>query len=282
MRATSSKTVRCKDVFVPAHRVVSMYCREAGGHAWPGLESPPQPALPHSDLRDRRQRHRRLPRRQRARGARDDDRMGEVAQHQLHRREDARLPDRAAAHRRGRARRSTPRALLMRNDCSKRSASTTKAARSISRRGCATSATARWRVKLASKPSIRCTRWPAANGIYDTLPAPAHLPRHARAAPGTSASASTRSCRRGGSSRWAASSRARRCKPRQPAAARAARVGDAPRPLERRSAADFRMLRVLVQRLNRKAPARAGDAERADDSCPRNRTPALRRIAIRR
>jgi 3-hydroxy-9,10-secoandrosta-1,3,5(10)-triene-9,17-dione monooxygenase len=37
MRATSSKTVRCKDVFVPAHRVISMYVARPG-HAWPGLE----------------------------------------------------------------------------------------------------------------------------------------------------------------------------------------------------------------------------------------------------
>ena len=37
MRATSSKSVRCKDVFVPAHRIVSMYLAKPG-HAWPGLE----------------------------------------------------------------------------------------------------------------------------------------------------------------------------------------------------------------------------------------------------
>ena len=37
MRATSSKTVRCKDVFVPAYRVISMYVARPG-HAWPGLE----------------------------------------------------------------------------------------------------------------------------------------------------------------------------------------------------------------------------------------------------
>ena len=37
MRATSSKTVRCKDVFVPAHRVLSMYVSKPG-HTWPGLE----------------------------------------------------------------------------------------------------------------------------------------------------------------------------------------------------------------------------------------------------
>ena len=37
MRATNSKTVRCKDVFVPLHRVVSMYVAKPG-HAWPGLE----------------------------------------------------------------------------------------------------------------------------------------------------------------------------------------------------------------------------------------------------
>jgi 3-hydroxy-9,10-secoandrosta-1,3,5(10)-triene-9,17-dione monooxygenase len=37
MRATSSKTVRCKDVFVPTYRVLSMYVSKPG-HSWPGLE----------------------------------------------------------------------------------------------------------------------------------------------------------------------------------------------------------------------------------------------------
>ncbi len=37
MRATSSKTVRCKDLFVPAYRVLSMYVAREG-HSWPGLE----------------------------------------------------------------------------------------------------------------------------------------------------------------------------------------------------------------------------------------------------
>jgi 3-hydroxy-9,10-secoandrosta-1,3,5(10)-triene-9,17-dione monooxygenase len=36
MRATSSKTVRCKDVFVPAYRVLSMHVSKPG-HSWPGL-----------------------------------------------------------------------------------------------------------------------------------------------------------------------------------------------------------------------------------------------------
>jgi 3-hydroxy-9,10-secoandrosta-1,3,5(10)-triene-9,17-dione monooxygenase len=36
MRATSSKTVRCRDVFVPAHRVLSMHVTRPG-HVWPGL-----------------------------------------------------------------------------------------------------------------------------------------------------------------------------------------------------------------------------------------------------
>ncbi len=36
MRATSSKTVRCHDVFVPAYRTVSMHVARAG-HSWPGL-----------------------------------------------------------------------------------------------------------------------------------------------------------------------------------------------------------------------------------------------------
>jgi 3-hydroxy-9,10-secoandrosta-1,3,5(10)-triene-9,17-dione monooxygenase len=36
MRATGSKTVRCKDLFVPAYRTVSMYVARPG-HSWPGL-----------------------------------------------------------------------------------------------------------------------------------------------------------------------------------------------------------------------------------------------------
>jgi 3-hydroxy-9,10-secoandrosta-1,3,5(10)-triene-9,17-dione monooxygenase len=44
MRATSSKTVRCNDVFVPAHRVVSMYFAKPGGHSFPGLEIHRNPA----------------------------------------------------------------------------------------------------------------------------------------------------------------------------------------------------------------------------------------------
>jgi 3-hydroxy-9,10-secoandrosta-1,3,5(10)-triene-9,17-dione monooxygenase len=44
MRATSSKTVRCTDVFVPAHRVVSMYFAKPGGHSFPGLEMHRNPA----------------------------------------------------------------------------------------------------------------------------------------------------------------------------------------------------------------------------------------------
>jgi 3-hydroxy-9,10-secoandrosta-1,3,5(10)-triene-9,17-dione monooxygenase len=36
MCATGSKTVRCKDVFVPRHRILSMHVARPG-HAWPGL-----------------------------------------------------------------------------------------------------------------------------------------------------------------------------------------------------------------------------------------------------
>ena len=36
MRATSSKTVRCHNVFVPAYRALSMYVAREG-HSWPGL-----------------------------------------------------------------------------------------------------------------------------------------------------------------------------------------------------------------------------------------------------
>jgi 3-hydroxy-9,10-secoandrosta-1,3,5(10)-triene-9,17-dione monooxygenase len=42
MRATNSKTVRCKEVFVPDYRVVSMYVAR-DGHAWPGLKVHPNP-----------------------------------------------------------------------------------------------------------------------------------------------------------------------------------------------------------------------------------------------
>ena len=42
MRATSSKTVRCKDVFVPAHRALSMHVARPG-HAWPGVALHPNP-----------------------------------------------------------------------------------------------------------------------------------------------------------------------------------------------------------------------------------------------
>ena len=42
MRATSSKTVRCKDVFVPAYRTVSMYVAREG-HSWPGLKQHTNP-----------------------------------------------------------------------------------------------------------------------------------------------------------------------------------------------------------------------------------------------
>jgi 3-hydroxy-9,10-secoandrosta-1,3,5(10)-triene-9,17-dione monooxygenase len=37
MCATGSKSVRCKDVFVPSHRILSMHVARPG-HAWPGLE----------------------------------------------------------------------------------------------------------------------------------------------------------------------------------------------------------------------------------------------------
>jgi 3-hydroxy-9,10-secoandrosta-1,3,5(10)-triene-9,17-dione monooxygenase len=36
MKATSSKTIRCKDVFVPQHRVISMVVKD-GRNNWPGL-----------------------------------------------------------------------------------------------------------------------------------------------------------------------------------------------------------------------------------------------------
>lgn len=42
MRATSSKTVRCKDVFVPAYRALSMYVAREG-HVWPGLAAHANP-----------------------------------------------------------------------------------------------------------------------------------------------------------------------------------------------------------------------------------------------
>jgi 3-hydroxy-9,10-secoandrosta-1,3,5(10)-triene-9,17-dione monooxygenase len=42
MRATSSKTVRCKDVFIPAHRTLSMHVARPG-HSWPGLKAHSNP-----------------------------------------------------------------------------------------------------------------------------------------------------------------------------------------------------------------------------------------------
>jgi 3-hydroxy-9,10-secoandrosta-1,3,5(10)-triene-9,17-dione monooxygenase len=44
MRATSSKTDRGKDVFVPAYRLLSMYLAKPG-HAWPGLKVHRNPQL---------------------------------------------------------------------------------------------------------------------------------------------------------------------------------------------------------------------------------------------
>ncbi len=51
MRATSSKTVRCTNVFVPAYRTVSMHVAKPG-HSWPGLEihRNPQYRIPTSAL----------------------------------------------------------------------------------------------------------------------------------------------------------------------------------------------------------------------------------------
>jgi 3-hydroxy-9,10-secoandrosta-1,3,5(10)-triene-9,17-dione monooxygenase len=51
MRATSSKTVRCDNVFVPSHRVNSMYLAKPG-HEWPGLKVHRNPhyRLPTSSL----------------------------------------------------------------------------------------------------------------------------------------------------------------------------------------------------------------------------------------
>jgi 3-hydroxy-9,10-secoandrosta-1,3,5(10)-triene-9,17-dione monooxygenase len=42
MRSTSSKTVRCKDVFVPSHRTISMQVSKPG-HTFPGLKHNPNP-----------------------------------------------------------------------------------------------------------------------------------------------------------------------------------------------------------------------------------------------
>ena len=42
MRATSSKTVRCNDVYLPQYRTVSM-CLSREGHEWPGLRTNPNP-----------------------------------------------------------------------------------------------------------------------------------------------------------------------------------------------------------------------------------------------
>ncbi len=109
MRATGSMTVLAKDVFVPEYKALDMY-EARGGTASPGARANPQSRLPGAALGARRSRHRRLCGRQRAGGARAHHRLGQGAQHQLHRDEDARFPDGAAAHRRCCARRSTRRA----------------------------------------------------------------------------------------------------------------------------------------------------------------------------
>ena len=100
MRATGSKSVRAKDVFVPEYRALDMVtCR--GGAGFPGRASQSEPALPDPDHDARLALPRRRRARQRAGGARADVRGGQGAQHELHRDAHARLPDRAAAGRRG-------------------------------------------------------------------------------------------------------------------------------------------------------------------------------------
>ena len=123
--------------------------------------------------------------------------------------EDARFPDRAAAHRRGRREDRRRSAAPAQRRAWRRSASTRTAARSPSRRGCATSATARWRRSCASKRSTRCTRWPARTASTTIIRCSACSATRTPLL-GTSASASMRNSRRGGWSRWAGSSRARR------------------------------------------------------------------------
>jgi 3-hydroxy-9,10-secoandrosta-1,3,5(10)-triene-9,17-dione monooxygenase len=115
MRSTSSKTVRCRDVFVPGlpqHIDADRPRRSLVARP----RSAPQPALSHPDLGDRRPRHRLLHGGKRPCRAGDVHRVGKVPQHQLHRRPDARLSNRAVADQCAGARIDAA-ALFLRNDC---------------------------------------------------------------------------------------------------------------------------------------------------------------------
>src|SRR5262245_14065455 len=101
-----------------------------------------------------------------------------------------------------------PRRCCCETTCWRRRRSTTRAARSMSKRGCATSATRRWRPSLPWKQWTRCTKWPAPTASTITTPCSARSGTSARR-PVTSASASMPSSRPGDWSRWAGSSRAR-------------------------------------------------------------------------
>ena len=156
---------------------------EAGRASWPGLEVHRNPhyRIPISALGGNGIGG--LPRRQRAQRAARDDRVGEVAQHELHRREDARFPDGAAARVARPARRSTWRPLLVRNDC-------IEAERTIVAGGTLDFET-RLRYKrntaMAAKLAVEAVdslhEMAGANGIYDRYPLQ-RMFRDARAAAG--------------------------------------------------------------------------------------------------
>lgn len=208
MRATSSKTVRCKDVFVPAHRVVSMYFSKPGGHSFPGLEIHRNPAyrVPISALG----------------GAGISGCLVGNARAALQTTIEwvkSRSTNYTGAKMRDSrpcssgSRRLAPRSMRARSSCEtiawKPSASWPKAARSMSKRAFATSATSRWARNYAWKPSTRCTRWRARTASTTVIRFSAcsaiSVPR-----PATSASAWMRNCLRGDWSCSAENSKARR------------------------------------------------------------------------
>ena len=195
MRSTSSKTVRCKDVFVPPHRVLSMYVAKPG-HSWPGLEVHRNP-------------HYRIPTSAlgghcigacmvgNARAALDT--TIELVKSRSTSYTGAKMRDFQTVQLRvsKAAAQVDAAALLMRNDC-------LEAAKDLEDGGtlavetvCVTSATVLSPRGFASKPSIRCTRWQGRTGSTTNTRSSA-CSRLLALRLVTSASAPMRSFRRGG------------------------------------------------------------------------------------
>ena len=210
MRATSSKTVRCKDVFVPAYRALSMYLAKPGGLQWPGVEIHRNP-------------HYRIPTSAigghcigaclvgNARNALETTiDLVKSRSTNYTGAEDARFPDGATAHRIGgredRCRRPRPAQRLSGSSAhgGSRRVAPARDAASIQaqlRHGCAD---VRRSGRLAARDGRR-------ERHLRSLSAPAHVAGPALGVPGTSISASMRSFRAGRFTRSAESSRARRC-----------------------------------------------------------------------